>query len=363
MSRSTYLARLPSMLTGACESPSSAEREATLSDDAFEPTPFVFVLGTGRCGSTIVQELLARHEGVGFVSNVDSILAPLDLKGRWNNAVYRRVPSAFASRDVGYLRHLRYTLRERMHFGPSEAYRLLGRRVSPIVVSPVRDLTEDDVTPWLERRLRSFFEERRRVQGRPVFMHKLTGWPRARFLSFAFPEARFIHVVRDGRAVASSLMQRPWWKGHLGPEGWGFGPLSEPYRELWERSDRSLVVLAGLEWRVLMDAFDAARAAVPSDRWMEVRYEDFVSDARGQVERMLGFAGLPWIPAFERVVDQQVFTEDRTDAFRRDLSGLQLAMLEEALREPLEALGYPISGPSAEPARSLDDAAPPVASS
>jgi hypothetical protein len=339
----------------------SVDQEARLSERTLEPAPFVFVLGTGRCGSTIVQELLARHTDVGFVSNLDSILAPLDLKGRWNNALYRRVPSPFASRDVGYLRHLRYTLRERMHFGPSEAYRLLGRRVSPIVVAPFRDLTEDDLTPWLERRLRTFFEERRRVQGRPVFLHKLTGWPRARLLWRAFPEARFIHVVRDGRAVASSLMQRPWWKGYLGPSGWGFGRLPDRYREIWERSDRSLVVLAGLEWRVLMDAFDAARAGLPADRWMEIRYEDFVRDTRGEVGRLLRFIGLSWNEGFERALEAQAFTEDRTDAYRRDLSAHQVALLEEALREPLEVLGYPIGGVTGV-APSLDDAAPPVVS-
>jgi hypothetical protein len=320
-------------------------------------------LGTGRCGSTIVQELLARHEGIGFVSNVDTFLAPLDLKGRWNNALYRRVPSRFASRDVGYLRHLRYTLRERVHFGPSEAYRLLGRSVSPIIVSPFRDLTEDDLTPWLERRLRRFFDERRRIQGRPVFLHKFTGWPRARLLWRAFPEARFIHVVRDGRAVASSLMQRPWWKGHLGPEGWGFGPLPAPYRAVWERSDRSLVVLAGLEWRILMDTFAEARAVVPADRWIEVRYEDVVHDARGEIGRLLRFVGLPWNDAFETVVEEHVFTEARMDAYRKDLSPEQLAFLEEVLREPLGALGYSLSPTTTIPTSpALGDPVPPVIS-
>jgi nucleoside-diphosphate-sugar epimerase len=35
---------------------------------------YAFVLGTGRCGSTLIHELLARHEGVGFLSNLDDRL-------------------------------------------------------------------------------------------------------------------------------------------------------------------------------------------------------------------------------------------------------------------------------------------------
>ena len=32
---------------------------------------FAFVLGTGRCGSTLVHELVARHPDVGFLSNLE----------------------------------------------------------------------------------------------------------------------------------------------------------------------------------------------------------------------------------------------------------------------------------------------------
>ena len=34
----------------------------------------VFVLGSGRCGSTLVQEVLARHPAMAFVSNIDDAI-------------------------------------------------------------------------------------------------------------------------------------------------------------------------------------------------------------------------------------------------------------------------------------------------
>ena len=52
-----------------------------------------FVLGSGRCGSTLIAELIARHPDVGFVSNVDDKLGRLNLKGRWNNELFA-TPSA-----------------------------------------------------------------------------------------------------------------------------------------------------------------------------------------------------------------------------------------------------------------------------
>ena len=56
-----------------------------------------FVIGTGRCGSTLVYEVLARHPGVGFVSNLEDKLPALDLRGRWNNALLAERPLAIAA--------------------------------------------------------------------------------------------------------------------------------------------------------------------------------------------------------------------------------------------------------------------------
>jgi hypothetical protein len=290
--------------------------------------PIAFVLGTGRCGSTLVHEVIARHSDVGFVSNVEDRIAigPPAL-GRWNAELYRRVPA-------------RFTQKGRVRFAPSEGYRIIGRQVSPLLVAPVRDLVAGDVTPWLDARLRRFFEARARVQRRPLFLHKFTGWPRAGLLHRVFPEARFIHVVRDGRAVANSWLQMPWWKGFEGPERWNWGPLPPAEQEVWEDSDRSFAVLAGLQWKVLIDAFDAARAELPAERWLEVRYEDFVTAPRERMEEMLTFLGLPWNDAFEAGFTSHAFSAGRTDAFRRDLGIHDLAMLERAIADDLRPFGY-----------------------
>src|SRR5690349_1029890 len=53
---------------------------------------YLFIVGTGRCGSTLVQELIARHRQVGFISNVDSTLGAFDPKGRANSLLYGSTP-------------------------------------------------------------------------------------------------------------------------------------------------------------------------------------------------------------------------------------------------------------------------------
>jgi Sulfotransferase family len=301
-----------------------------------------FVFGTGRCGSSLVTEVLARHPEVGFVSNVDDKLSWLDLGGRWNNALYRRC----GPRDPAMVtfRHRRRLLeRGRMRVAPSEGWNVLDRQVSPVVSGTCRDLGADDVTPWLERRLREFFERRMTAQHRRHFLHHLTGWPRAGMLQAVFPEARFIHVIRDGRAVASSWLQMPWWSGHRGPSHWSLGELPERYALEWEHSGRSYVVLAGLAWKLLMDAFDAARLALPPQQWLDVRYEDVLAEPRKQVERMLEFVGLDWTRRFDAGFRRYRFEHGRSAAFRRDLDPANLALLERSLAGRLLAYDYPLT--------------------
>ena len=308
---------------------------------------FAFMLGTGRCGSTIVGQVVAMHRDVGFIANVDDRFASLNSTGRLNNRIYRSLPAPLQKRGGrrGGVAGGRVAAGVRsVAMTPSEGYRLLDRHVSPMLTAPVRDLVADDASDWLSDRLRGFFERRAGAQGRPLFLHKFTGWPRAGLLHAVFPDARFVHVVRDGRAVASSLVQQPWWPGFGGPEAWTFGPLEPAEQELWERSGRSFPVLAGLEWRRLMAAFGAARAAVPAESWLELRYEDVVDQPREQFQRLLTHLQLDWDDGFERSFSTLEFTPARAGAYRSELTGRDVELLDEVLAEQLAAHGYPTGG-------------------
>ncbi|MGJ6964057.1 sulfotransferase family protein [Streptosporangium sp. G11] len=284
-----------------------------------------FIVGSGRCGSTLLYEVLTQHPEVGFVTNLDDRFPRTpDSAKRVSGHIYRRTPAGFPGKRLR----------------PCEAHRALRREVSPLIVDSFQDLSAADVTPWLTRRLRTFFETRAATQRAGHYLHKFTGWPRTAFLHEVFPEARFVHIVRDGRAVANSWLQMPWWRGHLGAPGWHFGPLPEPYAEEWDEAGRSQVHLAGIGWKRLMDATEVARAALPPELWLQVRYEDLLADPRKQTDTILEFLGLAWTTGFERSFARRTFSSARSEAFRRDLTPGQVALLDRSLARHLADLGY-----------------------
>lgn len=301
-----------------------------------------FVLGSGRCGSTLIAELIARHPDVGFVSNVDDKLGRLNLKGRLNNELFARSPERDPS--LRPFRDRRRALeRGRLRVAPSEGWVVLERQISSIFPQPCRDLTAQDAMPWLEKRITEFFDSRMAAQGKPSFMHHLTGWPRTGLLRAAYPEAKFVHVVRDGRSVANSWLQMGWWDGYRGPDNWYLGPLSRADQTEWEDSDRSFVVLAGIGWRILMNAMDEARALMPPDQWLDVRLEDMMQDPRGTVAEILEFLDLDWTPQYEEGFTRHTFQASRGTAWKRDLSSQHIALLERTIAKQLAAYGYELS--------------------
>lgn len=292
-------------------------------------TRFVFVTSYGRSGSTILSDMLSRHPDVGFVSNLDDRFRRLpSWWQRCNPTVYHHVPQRFTRKG----RVLR--------FAPSEGWRLLEAEVSSILAGARRPLTAEDASPWLTTRLRDFFTSRAAVQRRLFFVHKLTGWPHVGLLRVAFPDARFVHVVRDGRAVADSDLRTTWWPGFAGPHALLGEALSPEDEAAWVDSDRSYAVLAALVWRLAMRETRAARATVPSESWMDVRFEDLLSSRELVFERMGDFLGLPARPSFDAWVRRTVLDEGRQDGYRRHLPATTVGRVESAIGDELAAWGY-----------------------
>lgn len=288
------------------------------------------MLSNGRSGSTILAEMLSRHPDIGFVSNLDDRLpeALTKLWQRHNSTIYRHLPQRYT--DKGRL----------LRFAPSEGWRLLERDVSPILAKAPRALRATDASPWLTSRLRHFFLTRAAAQRRPFFLHKFTGWPHAGLLHAALPDARFINVVRDGRAVVDSDLRTSWWQGFAGPTALMGRPLEPEDEAVWLESGRSHAVLAALAWRTVMKESAQARDAIGDGWWIDVRYEDLLADRHLIFKRLQEFTGLEPSPVFDEWVDKTVLYPERRHSYRHNLSAEDISDIERVAGDELANWGY-----------------------
>jgi len=282
----------------------------------------IIILGSGRCGSTLFHRLLANHERVMWLSGFTLRFPD---KPEWNKWAVSAMDNPLVRRLFG----------DRIR--PGESYRFWDRYAFGFS-EPCRDLVRSDVSPRVKRQLHVAFEAMLTARRNRLLL-KITGWPRLGYLNEVFQDARFIHIMRDGRAVASSLLHVDFWRGWYGPQGWRAGLLSPQDQALWERYDRSFTALAGIEWRIQMRAVEAARKQVDPGRFLEIKYESFCEQPLETFRQVLAFTELPSSSALEQAV-KSARIKSTSNRWRDDLSPGQQVILDDLLREDLRRYGY-----------------------
>ncbi len=98
-----------------------------------------------------------------------------------------------------------------------------------------------------------------------------------------YPGARFVHILRDGRDVAASLVRK------ISPDG-----------EVW-----TTLEAAGRVWVQHVDngvAFGARRSA---EDYLEIRFEDLIADDLGHARRLFSFLGIELAPETVEFCEKQ----------------------------------------------------------
>ena len=170
-----------------------------------------------------------------------------------------------------------------------------------------------------------------RYQGAQRFVNKNTrNSRRLRYLHGIFPDAYFVHVLRDPRAVVASLMKVDFW----------------PDMALWwheDKTPRQLVAAGAAEAELAathagvrsVERLLADKDALDPARYLELRYEDFVADPEGALGTIFAFAGLA---RCVRVPAQLV--RNQNDKYRSRLSPEELETVGRIAGPLAERVGY-----------------------
>jgi hypothetical protein len=289
----------------------ASEQEMAASNRASAP---IFVVGSGRSGSTVFFEILSAHPNVAWLSKFARDFPDRPLLNRL----------LLSGRGVPVLGR---ALRGRW-FSPSEAYPFWELHC-PGFSDCCRDLDDADVTPAAAQRIRAAFDgmltrTRRRVTA------KITGWPRILYLTEIFPSALFVHIMRDPCAVASSLLEVNFWDGWRGPPNWRRGPLPPDLDALWHEERRSFVALAGIETVILHRAMRRCIERVPASQLCTIDYARLCASPVDAFKEVTEFCGLAWSAQFERAV-RGVALVNRDDKWRTGLTIEQQATLLRVL--------------------------------
>jgi len=153
----------------------------------------------------------------------------------------------------------------------------------------------------------------------------------------AYPHARAVHILRDGRDVVCSLLERGWlragqprWRDEVEHGGQARFWVEPERREEFEQASEA--TRAAWVWRVYV-----SRARANTERMLEIRYERLTEHPESVSDALARHLGAPAAVLLDRLDE----AHDRSiGRWRRDLTREQLTDVEREAGPLLAELGY-----------------------
>jgi hypothetical protein len=242
--------------------------------------PYLFIVGCPRSGTTLLQRLLDGHAQLAITPETHWIprwfrgkqskgIAP---DGRVSKKLLRKLAAHPRFAELGVTprkKHLRGGDAGRVSYARfvSSLFDLYGKRQGKLLVG--------DKTPGYAREVST--------------LHAL------------WPDAKIVHMIRDGRDVVLSILN--WERARNWKPGEGTARF-----QMWA-DDALLTSALWWEWHVRL-AGEAGRSLGPA-LYHEVRYEALVDDPAGECRALCDFLGVPADDALVRKYEERARSNSR----------------------------------------------------
>jgi hypothetical protein len=219
--------------------------------------PYLFIVGSHRSGTTLLRRIVEAHSRIA--------VAP---ETQWLAEFYKKrvgLTSDGAVTPLLVVQLLADPKFHHMHVGPGELGRLLGPGEPP---------------PYA-RFVGRIFDAYGRAQGKPLVGEKTPNHVRQiRVLHALWSQAKFVHLIRDGRDACLSVLA---WKRK-----------AARLAELFPTWKEDSLTTAALFWeRDVSQGRDQGRP-LGTELYYEIRYESLVLRPAEEVEKLCSFLRVPY---------------------------------------------------------------------
>jgi hypothetical protein len=279
------------------------------------PIKPILIIGAPGSGTTLLYQTLCAHRDLAYITH-NMLRAGLRKHGRL----------------VGDRRKALFKLHNLIHRDPASTLPHEADAFWMTYFGYYDYRTENDYTEEMAIYFRKKVTQVQDLWDRPRFVNKnLQNSFRVKLLNLVFPDAKFLHIIRDGRAVAFSLLN----KKDLGATSpillVGFKDiLGEKYQ--YKRSE---LYNHGLAWKEYVTKAREA-SAVARGRYYEVRYENLVREPYEELRNIIDFCELEWYNKFREEIPH---TQNMNEKWRQNATKDQHRDLEESTYDLRRTLG------------------------
>ena len=163
----------------------------------------------------------------------------------------------------------------------------------------------------------------------------------------AFPDARLVQIVRDGRDVVAAMLADPqelaWFRPGMSnvetefPNPF-FGIETEHDLVIWR--DLSVAGKCAMRWRGAVRAMARLRTALSAEQLTTLRYENMLEHPAATATAVSGFVGDQVGPVAVKAARRDGQPAPEPGAWRRQLTTSQLTEIESVAGLDLRRIGY-----------------------
>jgi hypothetical protein len=270
----------------------------------------IFVGGSPRSGTTLLGSMLGAHDRVVCLPEAPFIGAGARLHG-------------LADRKAA----------EQVHRAIRADFKFAFWKLSPEDLEACTDATAAHYQGLIDAYVACFARRHGRPDATHWVDHSPTNVMYGARLHAEFPQAKLIHLARDGRAVCASWMPLNW------------GP--------------NTIIPAAQTWAMHVGHGLAAEAALPATAIRRVSYEELIAEPEKVLQTLCQWLGVPYQATMisGSGLDVPVYTRNqhaligrppdakRADEWRSKLSARDVELFEYATGDLLVHLEYALEGP------------------
>lgn len=172
------------------------------------------------------------------------------------------------------------------------------------------------------------------LQGKAFFLSKYTDFARIKLIKLIWPNAKFIHLKRDGRAVASSYKEKidksdfhTWEEREYWIESWS----EEDQHEFQSKYSDSKLALVAFQWKNFLKNIEEESSELSSETYLEITYDQLTKDPETW-KRICEFSGVTYNRRLRYFLKYK-YPSNMDYKWRERLNEMEIATLEQIIPE------------------------------
>lgn len=282
----------------------------------------IFIIGKSRSGKTLLGNIISVHKDTFWFSNISDKFTNIN----FIPVLHRIIDLPIVGRKIKKM--IINQKGQKFYPRPSEGNRIYHTscKFEYQKYSYANELNQKQGV-----RFKAIIEKHSKYTGKSNFLNdQSANVQRIEQIVNLFPDAKFIHVIRDGRAVANEIIRTDWWMNSV---LWWCGKKPQNL----EKEGKELAVLGAEDWEYAVRTI-LQKKYIFRDNYLEVRYENLANQTKKCIKEVIAFCELKGYKDFYDYIPNKIINYNYR--YREELTWKQIHLINRKIGELLRTLNY-----------------------